>query len=487
MMKQCKIIINDEVNVSIKGLELDHRKQLVKKFKIVDPTARFRPAYKLGRWDGSVSFFGLGGNTYLNLLEDILIYIDSHNYDIEIEDHRKSQELIFDQVTENFWGEKVWPPGHPKAGELILLRDYQVEIINTFLKNPQSLQSISTGAGKTIVTATLAKLCEKYGRTITIVPNKSLVEQTEEDFINVGLDVGVYYGDRKDLGKTHTISTWQSLNVLDKKSKNNLEEEIFTLEDFLHNVNAVIVDEAHGVAGDVLKTLLTKNLANTPIRWGLTGTIPKDEISLMNLKVSLGNVVHEVKASDLQEQGVLSNCFINIIQTDEYKEFGKYQEELKFLVTDQERINYIGKLCSNIAEKGNTLILVDRLETGNMLLNLIKDSVFISGEVKTKERKTHYNEINFSENKVIIATFGVAAVGINIVRINNLVLLEPGKSFIRVIQSIGRGLRKGFDKDFVNIYDVTASTKYAKKHLAERKKYYKTANYAFKIERVNFR
>ncbi len=339
----------------------------------------------------------------------------------------------------------------------------------------------------TIITATLAKLCEKYGRTITIVPNKSLVEQTEEDFVNVGLDVGVYYGDRKELGRTHIISTWQSLNVLDKKSKNNLEEEIFTLADFLENVNAVIVDEAHGVAGDVLKTLLTKNLAKTPIRWGLTGTIPKDEISLMNLKVSIGEVVHEVKASDLQEQGVLSNCFINIIQTDEYKEFKTYQEELKFLVTNEERINYIGKLCSDIAEKGNTLILVDRIETGNKLLSLIKDSVFISGEVKTKERKNHYNEINFSDNKVIIATFGVAAVGINIVRINNLVLLEPGKSFIRVIQSIGRGLRKGFDKDFVNIYDVTASTKYAKKHLTERKKYYKTANYDFKIERVNFR
>lgn len=487
MNKNCKIIINDEINVSIKGLDLEDRKKLVKKFKIIDPTARFRAAYKLGRWDGSISFFGLGGNTYFNLLEDIILYIDERNYDIEIQDLRNSQELSFDQVSENFWADKSWPKGHAREGQPILLRDYQIEIINIFLKNPQSLQSISTGAGKTIITATLAKLCEKYGRTITIVPNKSLVEQTEEDFVNVGLDVGVYYGDRKDLNKTHTISTWQSLNVLDKKTKNNLDTEIFTLADFLNNVNAVIVDEAHGVAGDVLKSLLTTNLANAPIRWGLTGTIPKDDISLMNLKVSIGEVVNTVNASDLQEQGVLSNCFINIIQTEEYKEFKTYQEELKFLVTNSDRINYVGKFCSTVAENGNTLILVDRIETGNMLSNLIKDSVFISGEVKTKDRKSHYNEINFSNNKVIIATFGVAAVGINIVRINNLVLLEPGKSFIRVIQSIGRGLRKGFDKDFVNIYDLTATTRYAKKHLTERKKFYKSANYQFKIERVSIK
>ncbi len=167
MNKICKIVITDEVNVSIKGLELEDRKKLVKKFKILDPTARFRPAYKLGRWDGSVSFFGLGGNTYLNLLESILVYLYDRHYDVEVEDLRNSSELIFDQVDENFWGDKVWPKGHPKAGELISLRDYQVEIINTFLKNPQSLQSISTGAGK----------CRTYDSTL-------LIEIENSDFAN---------------------------------------------------------------------------------------------------------------------------------------------------------------------------------------------------------------------------------------------------------------------------------------------------------------
>jgi superfamily II DNA or RNA helicase len=83
-----------------------------------------------------------------------------------------------------------------------------------------------------------------------------------------------------------------------------------------------------------------------------------------------------------------------------------------------------------------------------------------------------------------VATYGVAAVGINIPRIFNLVLVEPGKSFTRVIQSIGRGVRKAEDKDFVQIWDITGGTKYAKRHLTERKKFYKDAKYPFSITKV---
>ena len=146
-----------------------------------------------------------------------------------------------------------WPKGHPREGEPIMLRDYQVDAINRFIDNPQSLQEIATGAGKTITTATLSHLSEKYGRSIVIVPNKDLVTQTEEDFINCGLNVGVYYGDRKELYRTHTICTWQSLNVLDKKSK-NYEADVITLAEFLDGVNCVIVDEVHMAKADVLKT-----------------------------------------------------------------------------------------------------------------------------------------------------------------------------------------------------------------------------------------
>jgi superfamily II DNA or RNA helicase len=480
----CKVIIKDEVNIKIEGLDLDTRKFLVKKFKYEDPTARYRPSYKLGRWDGSIPFFGLGGTTYLSMLENVLVELEKKNYHIEVEDNRISPNLEFSEISEDFWGEKCWPVGHRFAGEPIRLRDDQVEVVNNFLKNPQSLQEVATGAGKTIMTATLAKIVEKYGRSIVIVPNKSLVEQTEEDFINVDLDVGVYYGDRKNLGKTHTICTWQSLNILDKKSQDN--DELLSLAEFLDGVQTVIVDEVHMAKAEVLKKLLTHNLSNAPIRWGLTGTVPKADFEFQALRASLGDVVHRVTANELQEKGILSQCHVNIVQTGEWKEFSSYPEELKYLVTDDTRMTWISNLIKEISKSGNTLVLVDRIETGKFLANEISDSVFISGIIKTKDRKAEYDEVKTSDNKIIVATYGVAAVGINIPRIFNMVLLEPGKSFTRVIQSIGRGIRKAEDKDFVQIWDLTASTKYAKKHLTERKRFYKDAKYPFTIEKVKY-
>ena len=482
-MATARIIIKDEVNVKIEGLDLDTRKELVKKYKYFQQSARYQPAYRLGRWDGCVSFFGLGGTTYVSLLDQILPLLESWGYYIEVEDERVSPVLEFTKITEEFWGDKCWPEGHRFAGEPIRLRDDQVGVVNTFLENPQALQSVATGAGKTIMTATLSKICEKYGRSLVIVPNKSLVEQTEEDYVNVGLDVGVYYGDRKDLGKTHTICTWQSLNILDKKTKNG-EADLITLAEFLENVQLIMIDEVHQAKAEVLKNLLTQNLRNAPIRWGLTGTVPKDPLEFESIKCSIGPVVGTVTANELQEKGILSTCHVNVIQTQEWKEFGSYPEELKYLVTDDTRMEWVAKLVSGIAETGNTLVLVDRIETGKFLQNELPDSVFISGAVKTKDRKEEYDEIKTADNKIIVATYGVAAVGLNIPRIFNLVMVESGKSFTRVIQSIGRGIRKAEDKDFVQIWDITANTKYAKRHLTERKKFYKDAKYPFTIEKV---
>jgi len=487
-MRSCKLIIKDEVNIKLEGLELEARRKLANTFKYELPYARHHPAFKLGRWDGTVSLFGIGGNGYLSQLEKIMSILIDMGIEIgDIEDRRESVKLKFDAVTETYWADqgKVWPKGHIAEGQPIMLRDYQVEAINTFLENPQSLQEIATGAGKTITTATLSQLCEPYGRTITIVPNKSLVEQTEEDFINVGLDVGVYYGDRKDLNKTHTICTWQSLNILDKKSKNQ-EHDILTLAEFLDGVGAVIVDEVHMAKAEVLKNLLTQNLSNAPIRWGLTGTVPKEAFEYEQIFASIGPVVGGIAAHELQDKGVLSQCHVNIVQMIDIPEFKMYQEELKYLVTDENRMRYIGALVKQIAQTGNTLVLVNRIDSGKFLVNEIEDSVFISGEVKTTTRKEEYDEVKTSTNKVIVATYGVAAVGINIPRIFNLVLLESGKSFTRVIQSIGRGIRKAEDKDFVQIWDITSTCKFAKRHLTQRKKFYKDAKYPFTLDKVDW-
>jgi len=487
-MASVKLIIKDEVNLKFENLPLEARKKLTAAFKYEIPYARYHPAFKLGRWDGCVSLFGLGGTGYINQLERILDILNKMGIIIEdIEDERQPHKLNFEKVTETYWADqgKVWPKGHVDAGKPIMLRDYQVDAINRFLENPQALQEVATGAGKTITTATLAQLCEPIGRTIVIVPNKSLVEQTEEDFVNVDLDVGVYYGDRKNLNKTHTICTWQSLNILDKKSKNH-EQDIVTLAEFLDGVKTVIVDEVHMAKAEVLKNLLTQNLCNAPIRWGLTGTIPKEAFEYESIFSSIGPVIGGITAHELQDMGVLSGCHVNVVQMIDIPEFRSYAEELKYLVTDDDRMIYISNLIKKISQSGNTLVLVNRIDSGKFIVNEIEDAVFISGEVKTKDRKDEYDEIKTSDNKIIVATYGVAAVGINIPRIFNLVLLEPGKSFTRVIQSIGRGIRKAQDKDFVQIWDITSTCKYAKRHLTARKKFYKDAKYPFTIDKVDW-
>ena len=486
-MANCKLIIEDEVNIKIEGLDVDVRRKLANALKFEVPYAKHMPQFKLGRWDGKVAFFGIGGSGYVNHLDTIVEVLTKNNVQIaEIEDNRHPVKLDFTPVTENYWKDQgvVWPKGHPAEGEDIILRDYQVEAINNFLQNPQSLQEIATGAGKTITTATLSHISEPYGRSLVIVPNKSLVEQTEEDYINCGLDVGVYFGDRKMLNKTHTICTWQSLNILDKKHKDGTA--VLSLAEFLEGVSTIIVDEVHQAKAEVLKNLLTRNLKNAPIRWGLTGTVPKEKFEFESIHASLGPVIGSITAKSLQDKGVLSQCHVNIVQLIDTVAHAGYQEELKYLVTNTERIEYIAKLMNNVRQDGNTLILVDRISAGQALAELIPGATFVSGAVKNKDRKETYDTIREGTNEVIIATYGVAAVGLNIPRIFNLVLLEPGKSFVRVIQSIGRGVRKAKDKDFVQIWDVTSTCKFAKRHLTQRKKFYKDAQYPFTIEKVDW-
>ena len=485
-MKTATLIVKDEVNVKIEGLDLNTRKKLVNQFKYDVPYARYLPAVRLGRWDGKVSYFQMGGSTYVNLLPEILPVLDAEGYDIELDDLRDYRTSFeFEAVTETSYSDIVWPKNHPQEGEPVKLRDYQVDIVNAFLNNPQCLQEVATGAGKTIMTASLSERVEQYGRSIVIVPNKSLVTQTEKDYRNMQLDVGVFYGDRKEFGCRHTICTWQSLNVLLKNTRNAVAE--ITIGEFLEDVVAVIVDEVHMAKADALKTLLTGVMSHIPIRWGLTGTIPKEQFEFQSLHVSLGPVINQLSASELQDRGVLAQCHVNVVQLVDHSEFNNYQSELKYLLEEEGRLDAIAGLIQQVNQTGNTLILVDRITAGQELVKRLDNAVFISGATKAGDRQDHYDQVQISEGKIIVATYGVAAVGINIPRIFNLVLVEPGKSFVRVIQSIGRGIRKAEDKDYVQIWDVTSTCKFAKRHLTKRKTFYRDANYPFSQERLEWK
>jgi superfamily II DNA or RNA helicase len=484
-MKQATLTIRDEVNVRIEGLELDTRRRLVNQFKYEVPYARYLPAVRLGRWDGRVAYFQLGGSTYVNLLPEIIPVLEQYDYDIQLDDQRDYRtQFEFVTATEDMFSHHVWPVGHPDAGEPVMLRDYQIDVINNFLANPQSIQEVATGAGKTVMTAALSWAVQSYGRSIVIVPNKSLVTQTERDYRNLSLDVGVYFGDRKEPGHQHTICTWQSLNILLKNSRD--QDTDVTIGEFLEGVICVIVDEVHMAKADALKTLLTGVMATVPIRWGLTGTVPKEKFESQALLVSLGPVINRLAAAELQEQGVLAQCHVNVIQMVDVVEHRNYQSELKYLLEEPGRLDAMAQLIQQVNNSGNTLVLVDRISAGEALASRLNNAVFVSGGTKSGERQEHYDSVAEATDKIIVATYGVASVGINIPRIFNLVLVEPGKSFVRVIQSIGRGIRKAEDKDFVQIWDVTSTCRFSKRHLTRRKTFYREAEYPFTQQRLEW-
>lgn len=450
---QAKLIIQNEVSCKITGLELGTRKKLVDMFKYEVPGARYLPAVRLGRWDGRVAFFQLGGSTYVNLLPEIIPVLDAEGYDIDVEDLREYRtNFEFSEFSEDMFATSTWPEGHPLAGESIMFRDYQVEIINNFLKNPQSVQEVATGAGKclstdteliinidenapfskflidklqqkmmqlkisigklaeyieefnaallvdnqeisvedfgievptldgnakvnhfikkfnlpmvklefdngysirvaenhilrrherdifakelnigdsvdhltgtitvtkkidignedcfdisidaphlyydanglihhnTIMTAALSRMVEIYGRSIVIVPNKSLITQTEEDYRNLGLDVGVYFGDRKEWGHRHTICTWQSLNVLLKNTKSGTVD--CTISEFIENVVCVIIDECFD----------GNTLVLTP-----TGYVPIKDINVGDKVINYSEDTNEFKVDVVVKQHI---------------------------------------------------------------------------------------------------------------------------------------------------------------------------------------
>jgi len=486
-MTTTKLVIQDEVNIRFLDLDVVTRRKMVKSLEFILPYARHTPAFKLGRWDGKMSFCDIGGRSYLNLLDILLPIVQEQGYEVEIEDLRDSTHTFeFEEVDENSYAHLTWPKGHTKAGQPITLRDHQTEVINSYLNNITGINIAPTGAGKTIITAILSHKVEPYGRSIVIVPTKDLVTQTEEDYINLGLDVGVFFGDRKEYLKTHTICTWQSLESLAKRSK-EIDLEI-DINAFFEGVVCVMVDEVHKAKADVLRKLLSTYLAKAPIRWGLTGTMPEEDADKIAVVSTLGPLLGQINTKELQDLGILAQLHVNVWQMQDLGEaaFSNYQAELKWLTTSPPRLRFLAKEIITMSESGNTLILVDRVSTGEMLQSLIPDSIFVSGKMKSKDRKEEYREVQEVDGKVIIATYGVASTGINIVRIFNLVLFEAGKSFTRVIQSIGRGIRVAPDKDFVNVYDVCSNCKFSKRHLTKRKKFYAEAQYPFSIKKVDY-
>lgn len=418
------------------------------------------PLYRLGRWDGRVRFFDKTGKIYFRLLDEVIPYLEGWGYEIELQDQRKPVKTIETRIDESWFLKK---PNHELG---VTLRPYQVEAVNIALETGSGFILAATGAGKTWMIAAICDVMEQNGlRTLVIVPSSDLVEQTTATLKFGPIDVGVYSGAKKDLDHWTVVATWQALQ------NNPTVVETF---------DALIVDEAHGASAKTIGELINNHGRHCAYRFGFTGTFPKPKIDQKSLKGAIGDILYEISAADLIRMGYLAQLEIEPIEIQEEvdEDFPDYGSERAFINRNPKRLDFIADLViSRAAQYGNTLVLVNSVKQGKELQKLIKDSVFLHGATENEVRAEWYHMFDKRDDLIVIATFGIASIGISIDRVFNLMMIDAGKSFVRCIQSIGRGLRKAEDKDKVHCCDIHSNLKWSRKHYRERKKYYTESNY----------
>lgn len=490
--KIATIKLLDEVNAIVSGLRIADLNALYDQYGMFAKNHFFDPRFKLERWDGKIRFFSKGGKTYVQLLPEIIESLNEWGYKIKLVDERFPFNLDIDPIDENYFSEYGWTLG-----------SHQVEAANSIFKEHNGIIRVGTGGGKTLITGVLCDAYLKKGiRLIVIVPNEDLVLQTAQEIGEFDFSVGVYYGRKKETDKDVIVSTWQSLNVNSK---------------ILSLFGGIIVDECHGANTTTkLAGLLGNEGRNHPVRIGLTGTLPDYHTDKMTVLCHLGPVRAVVKSSELIEKGWLSklNLVMYHFQEDfkvEYKEyidsleedhenkkisytefknkvlFPVYDAEKKYLNSNTDRLEVAVEFIKRMTEQnGNTFILVNTIAMGTKLAKMLGDNaIYISS--KNKNRKEIYDFFKTSNNLIGIATLSLASTGLNIPRIFNLVTIDQSKAYIRVVQTIGRGLRKADDKDTVNVFDICSDTKYAKKHITQRKKIFKKESYPFRICKVDYK
>lgn len=281
------------------------------------------------------------------------------------------------------------------------------------------------------------------------------------------------------------ITTWQSVFREPKE--------------WFDSFSVVFGDECHQYKSNSLVKIMTK-LQNCPYRIGTTGTLDGLNVHRLIIEGLFGKTYKVITTKNLIDNKILSKLDIECLlikHSDRDKNKLKrktYQEEIEWIVTHPDRNKFITDLGETL--KGNTLVLFNYVEKqGKPLIELLKNSKkeihFIHGKTETQLREEIRRVVDSSNNSILVASYGTTSTGINIKNIHNIIFASPSKSCIRVLQSIGRGLRKSETKQDVTIYDIADDLIYKKyknhtfRHLEERMRIYKKESFNFKITSVS--
>jgi len=463
-------------------------KNLWEYFTFDVPGANYMPSVKNKVWDGKIRLFNLRNRQlYVGLLHELVSYCEANSIHIEADETLYVKKLDTSDVAKHL----------PKAVEALKLpfelRDYQVEAITHALKNTRALLLSPTASGKSLIIYTLVRLLNRP--TLIIVPTTSLVSQMYGDFKEYsqrnGWDVETHVhtimaGVDKSIEKDVTITTWQSIYKMGKA--------------FYERFDVVFGDEAHLFKAKSLTKILTA-METTPYRFGLTGSLDGSFTHELVLQGLFGKTKRVAKTKTLIDRGQLAGLNIRLIHL-QYGELTKalssatYQDEVDFIVTHPKRNQFITDLVGKL--KGNTLVLYQFVEKhGKPLFESISqqcqnhDVQFVSGEVTANIRERIRKNTETSQNTIIVASMGTFSTGINIKNLHNIVFASPSKSQIRILQSIGRGLRKSATKTTTTLYDLvddfsnTKTKNYAFDHAIERMKLYLKEGFDFNEIKVD--
>ena len=483
-MTSLKIAKKNEVHLTVDA-EPHVQQELSDYFTFDVPGAKFMPQYRNRHWDGKIRLFSTAtGEVYVGLLDKIISWARKSDYNVEFLENEtygnpfeENEEISLEGVKDYMTAISSYKP-----------RDYQIAGVYDALRNNRKLIISPTGSGKSLMIYAVTRYhVGRKRRILLVVPTTSLVEQMYKDFIDYGWDVEkychkVYAGRKKTTQQRVTISTWQSIYNMDKT--------------FFSQFDVIIGDEAHQFKSKSLIGIMSK-LKDTKYRYGFTGTLSGSQTHKWVLEGLFGPSYKVTQTSDLQSKGQLAKLDIRIIILQHPPiPFDEYREEINYIIEHDKRNAFIKNLALSL--DGNTLVLYSRVEAhGEPLYNLIKDGAaderqifYVHGGVDGEEREEVRSIVDREKNAIIVASYGTFSTGINIKNLHNVIFASPSKSRIRNLQSIGRVLRKGKNKNKAMLYDIadniTVKNKrnYTLNHLVERVKIYNEENFNYEIEKV---
>lgn len=465
--------------------------ELSEHFTFEVPGAKFMPAVKKRLWDGKIRMLDRNtGQINAGLYWAIKKFAMQRGYGIKVEpsDYGYPYDTNkINHVQTMEWIDTLGLPFKP--------RDYQYDAFTHGIQYKRAILLSPTGSGKSFIMYLLMRwyLAQQTNRKVLIiVPTTSLVEQLYSDFKDYGFDVEqnchrIYSGKDKETEKPIIISTWQSVYKLHPV--------------WFHQFGAIFGDEVHGFKSKSLSSIMNK-AKNAEYRWGTTGTLDGTQVHKLVLEGLFGPVHRVTSTHELQQKKTLAKLDIDIILLEYSKEQCKamegktYHEEIDFIVSNEKRNKFIANLA--VDRTGNTLVLFNLVDRhGKVLRDLIEAKLkdgqrlfYVSGETKTSDREQIRNIVEKQKNSIILASLGTFSTGINIKNIHNIIFASPSKSQIRVLQSIGRGLRVSEDGTDTHLYDIADDLHVGNRknftllHSGERIKIYNSEKFPYKIIRI---